>query len=83
MTGPSTVLIRNDRVDFANAEGEESLGRLVERIATYGEALRISDIRSVQDPLANSAAKAAFPKTCRRPNGSRQRSGQIARRESM
>lgn len=61
ITGPATVLVRNDRVNFTSPDGERMVGQLVERIAADLPADQITDIRSLREPLGRTtAAKAAF-----------------------
>jgi RND superfamily putative drug exporter len=55
LTGPTTVLIRNDTVDFTTSEGTRLLESLAERFEERKEDLYIEDIRTLAKPLGISA----------------------------
>jgi RND superfamily putative drug exporter len=58
--GPVTVLLQNDRVDFASEKGIGLIRQLTERLEARKEALGIADLRSVAQPLGISAAAREF-----------------------
>jgi RND superfamily putative drug exporter len=61
-TGPLTLAIRNDRVDFSQKDGLDQIHALAERLKQRRSELKIADLRSVADPLGISrAAQEALP----------------------
>ncbi len=63
-TGPLTLAIRNDRVDFSQKAGIDLVRELADRLKRRREELAIADLRSLADPLGISrAARAAIPST--------------------
>jgi RND superfamily putative drug exporter len=61
-SGPLTVLLRNDHVDFSQSDGLDLVGDLVGRLKAERSALHIADLRSVVDPLGiTPAGQAALP----------------------
>jgi RND superfamily putative drug exporter len=56
LTGQTTVLIRNDGVDFGSVEGTRLIRELTARLEDRQEALQIDDVRSVAQPLGTSPA---------------------------
>lgn len=54
--GPVTILLSNDQVDFASAEGIEQVGRLTHRLAERKDELGLADVRSVAEPLGITPA---------------------------
>jgi RND superfamily putative drug exporter len=60
-TGPLTLVIRNDRVDFSK-DGLDQVRALADRLKQRRSELKIADLRSVADPLGISrAAREALP----------------------
>jgi RND superfamily putative drug exporter len=61
-SGPLTLVLRNDRIDFAQNDGLGLVRQFVERLEKRRRALKIADIRSVVQPLGISpAAQKALP----------------------
>lgn len=58
--GPVTVLIRNPQIDFRSPEGQRTIRELVERLHARRDELRISDIRSVAEPLGMNGGDVGF-----------------------
>lgn len=54
VTGPATVLIRNDDVDFGSGRGMGFVEDLTDRLARRRDDLGIVDLRSISDPLGLS-----------------------------
>ena len=50
-TGPITVLIKNQRVDFRTRDGLDAIQELTDRLEARKDELQIADIRSVVRPL--------------------------------
>ncbi len=49
-TGPTTVLLANQNIDFSDSDTRDVVGKLTERLAARREELGIADIRSVSHP---------------------------------
>jgi len=61
-SGPLTLVIRNDRVDFSRKDGIDLVRELTDRLKRRRDELKIADLRSVVDPLGISrAAQEALP----------------------
>jgi RND superfamily putative drug exporter len=61
-TGPLTLVIRNDRVDFARKDGLDSIRELAGQLKRRRDELKIADLRSLADPLGiTRAAREAIP----------------------
>ena len=56
-TGPITVLIENQRVDFRESDGRVAIKELTDRLEARKDELQISDIRSIAHPLGLQADK--------------------------
>ncbi|MBT6156626.1 MAG: MMPL family transporter [Planctomycetaceae bacterium] len=56
-TGPITVLIENQRVDFLESDGRDAIKELTDRLEARKDELQISDIRSIAHPLGLQADK--------------------------
>jgi putative drug exporter of the RND superfamily len=56
-TGPITVLIENQRVDFREVEGRRAIEELTGRLIERREELQIADVRSVAQPLGIEGAR--------------------------
>jgi RND superfamily putative drug exporter len=54
MTGPITLLIRDDRFDFSSHEGIRHVATLTERLRSRADRLGVADVRSLADPLGHS-----------------------------
>jgi len=54
LTGQTTVLIRNDAVDFTSTEGARLIGALAARLEERKDELRIEDVRCIAKPLGTS-----------------------------
>ena len=72
-TGQTTVLIRNDAVDFASTEGIRLISALAARLEERKDDLGIEDVRSIAKPLGTSDTakditgrleRLSFPKRC-------------------
>jgi len=50
-TGPVTVLLENQNVDFSSIEGREAIESLTTRLIKSKNALNLNDIRSVSHPV--------------------------------
>jgi putative drug exporter of the RND superfamily len=61
LLGTVTVLLQNDRVDFASEQGIGLIRELTERLEARKDSLQIADLRSVAQPLGTTeAAKEAL-----------------------
>jgi RND superfamily putative drug exporter len=54
ITGPITLLLRNDQFDFRSHEGIRQIADLSARLRRRSEQLGIADVRSLSDPLGHS-----------------------------
>lgn len=61
-SGPLTLVIRNDRVDFAQRDGLDQIQELTTRLTQRRSELELADLRSVNAPLGlTQAAQQALP----------------------
>jgi RND superfamily putative drug exporter len=56
ITGPVTILLENDKVDFMTLEGSEPIGKLVESLYGQRESLKLADIRNIEHPFGIAVA---------------------------
>ncbi|VAX37931.1 FIG00929111: hypothetical protein [hydrothermal vent metagenome] len=54
MTGPVSVLIKNDQIDFSKTEGEEAVHKLIKKLKQRMKELHIVDIRGISHPMGIS-----------------------------
>jgi len=61
ITGPVTVLLIDEKVDFSKPAGREFVQRVTDQLRTRKEKLALADVRSLTAPLGiTAAAKAGF-----------------------
>jgi RND superfamily putative drug exporter len=58
-TGPLTILVRSDRIDFRKPEGSAAIGDLVRRLHARAKELDLADVRSLSEPLGTEPAARA------------------------
>ncbi len=51
MTGPVSVILKNDQIDFGRSEGEEIIRKAVGQLKSKMKELHIADIRGVSHPM--------------------------------
>lgn len=56
MSGPLTLLVKHNEVDFRDADGRDVIERLTEWLAEKRDELKLADVRSAAKPLGLSAA---------------------------
>src|SRR5262249_37566473 len=56
ITGPVTILVRNDDVDFRSPENAEPIKQVTEQLKERSDELAIADVRSLTQPLGMTEA---------------------------